>query len=137
MNFQHGTNRTATARNATFALLAVAFITLVLPSIATAAAAGGAAGGAGAMPYEPWLLSLRNSMTGPVALTLSLVGFVVAGGVLMFGGEINAFARTFIFIILVMCLLVGANNLLTTVFNQGSEIGDTRVEHSRSEPVAQ
>lgn len=41
----------------------------------------------GSLPYGTWLTSLRNSVTGPVAFTLALVGIVVAGGVLIFGGD--------------------------------------------------
>jgi type IV secretory pathway VirB2 component (pilin) len=76
----------------------------------------------GGLPYETWLQSLRNSMTGPVAFTLSIVGIVVAGGVLIFGGELNAFVRTLVFIVLVMGLLVGAQNLMN-FFGQGALIG--------------
>lgn len=78
-------------------------------------------GAGGALPYETWLVSLRNSVTGPVAFTLSIVGIVVAGGILIFGGELNAFFRTLIFIVLVMALLVGANNVMTNLF-QGAVI---------------
>lgn len=80
-----------------------------------------AVGGGGALPYESWLANLRNSVTGPVAFTLSIVGIVVAGGILIFGGELNAFFRTLIFIVLVMALLVGANNIMTNLF-QGAVI---------------
>jgi type IV secretion system protein VirB2 len=45
----------------------------------------------------------------------------VAGGILIFGGELNAFFRTLIFIVLVMALLVGANNIMTNLF-QGAVI---------------
>ena len=73
-------------------------------------------GGGGQLPYESWLVNLRNSVTGPVAFTLSIVGIVVAGGILIFGGELNAFFRTLIFIVLVMALLIGANNIMTNLF---------------------
>ena len=88
----------------------------VLPEIALASVGGG-----GGLPYESWLVSLRNSVTGPVAFTLSIIGIVVAGGILIFGGELNAFFRTLIFIVLVMALLVGANNIMTNLF-QGAVI---------------
>ncbi len=68
-------------------------------------------GTGGGLPYETWLTSLQNSATGPVAFTLSIIGIVVAGGVLIFGGDLNGFFRTLIFIVLVMALLVGAQNI--------------------------
>jgi hypothetical protein len=57
-----------------------------------------------------------------VAFTLSLIGIVVAGGILIFGGELNGFFRTLIFIVLVMALLVGAQNMMSTFFGRGAEI---------------
>lgn len=76
----------------------------------------------GSLPYESWLTSLQDSVTGPVAFALSIVGIVVAGGVLIFGGELNAFFRSLIFIVLVMALLIGAKNMMSTFFGQGAVI---------------
>lgn len=79
-------------------------------------------GTGGSLPYEGWLASLQNSVTGPVAFALALIGIVVAGGVLIFGGDLNGFFRTLIFIVLVMALIIGANNLMSTFFGRGAEI---------------
>ena len=87
-------------------------------------------GTGGSLPYESWLTNLRNSTTGPVAFSLSIVGIVVAGGVLIFGGDLNGFFRTLIFLVLVMALLVGAQNIMSTFFGRGAEIaalGDAAV----------
>src|SRR5881392_1559616 len=65
----------------------------------------GSEGTGGSLPYESWLTNLRNSVTGPVAFALSIIGIVVAGGVLIFGGDLNGFFRTLIFLVLVMALL--------------------------------
>jgi len=100
-----------------YTLLIPMFLGLLLFANNTLAAVGAG----GALPYESWLVNLRNSVTGPVAFTLSIVGIVVAGGILIFGGELNAFFRTLIFIVLVMALLVGANNIMTNLF-QGAVI---------------
>nr|WP_317623867.1 IncP-type conjugal transfer pilin TrbC [Acidovorax sp. SUPP3334] len=79
-------------------------------------------GTGGSLPYESWLTNLRNSVTGPVAFALSIIGIVVAGGVLIFGGDLNGFFRTLIFLVLVMALLVGAQNVMSTFFGRGAEI---------------
>jgi type IV secretion system protein TrbC len=79
-------------------------------------------GGGGGLPYETWLTNLRNSVTGPVAFSLAIIGIVVAGGVLIFGGDLNGFFRTLIFIVLVMALIIGAQNILSTFFGRGAEI---------------
>lgn len=99
-----------------FSLFSLVLCFFLLPEPALAAVGGG-----GNLPYEPWLVSLRNSVTGPVAFTLSIVGIVVAGGILIFGGELNAFFRSLIFIVLVMALLIGAQNVMTGLF-QGAVI---------------
>lgn len=79
-------------------------------------------GTGGSLPYEDWLSNLRNSVTGPVAFSLSLIGIVIAGGVLIFGGDLNGFFRTLIFLVLVMAFLVGAQNVMSTFFGRGAEI---------------
>lgn len=79
-------------------------------------------GSGGGLPYEAPLKNIRDSMTGPVAFTLSIIGIVVAGGVLIFGGELNAFVRTLIFLVLVIAIIVGANNLMSSLFGKSAEI---------------
>ena len=93
---------------------------IILPDIATASVGTG-----GGLPYETWLTSLQNSVTGPVAFSLSIIGIVVAGGVLIFGGDLNGFFRTLIFIVLVMALLVGAQNIMSTLFARGAVVSSS------------
>lgn len=57
-----------------------------------------------------------------MAFALSIIGIVIAGGVLIFGGDLNGFFRTLIFLVLVMALLVGAQNVMSTFFGRGAEI---------------
>ena len=83
---------------------------------------GAAEGTGGSLPYESWLINLRNSVTGPVAFALSIIGIVIAGGVPIFGGDLNGFFRTLIFLVLVMALLVGAQNVMSAFFGRGAEI---------------
>jgi len=78
------------------------------------------AGTGGQLPYESWLANLRNSVTGPVAFALSIVGIVIAGGILIFGGDLNGFFRTLIFLVLVMAFLVGAQNIMSNFFGRGA-----------------
>ena len=98
-------------------MLAVLCVFLLLPNAAHAAEGTG-----GGLPYEGWLGSLRDSITGPFAFTVAVIGIVVAGAVLIFGGELNGFVRTLVFIILVMSLIVGVNNLMSGLFGRGAEI---------------
>ena len=107
--------KSVTLTKASFQLLFMAWS--MIPELAEASVGTG-----GGLPYETWLTSLQNSVTGPVAFSLSIIGIVVAGGVLIFGGDLNGFFRTLIFIVLVMALLVGAQNIMSTLFARGAVI---------------
>lgn len=96
-------------------LLALCVITLPHEAYAAGTAGGG-------LPYESALTRLRASITGPVAFTLSLIGIVGAAGVLIFGGELTGFLRMMVFLVLLIAILVGAQNVLTTLFAAGAEI---------------
>lgn len=103
----------------TVPLLTAVILLLVL---LTPYSAWAAVGTGGSLPYENWLTSLRNSVTGPVAFSLSIIGIIISGGILIFGGDLNGFFRTMIFVVLVMALLVGAQNLMSGLFSRGAEI---------------
>jgi len=104
-----------------FAAVVLLASLLLMPQLTFASEGTG-----GSLPYESWLTNLRNSVTGPVAFALSIIGIVIAGGVLIFGGDLNAFFRTLVFIVLVMALLVGAQNMMGTLFGRGAEIAASR-----------
>ena len=65
---------------------------------------------------------MRDSLTGPVAFAVSIIGIIVAGAVLIFGGDMNGFFRTLVFLVLVMALIVGANNLMSGFFGRGADL---------------
>lgn len=98
-----------------FLLALFAFVVLLLSDPANAGSAAG-------LPWEGPLDKLKNSITGPVALAVSLIGIVVAGGMLIFGGELGEFARRIIMVVLVLSLLVAANNLLTTFYGAAGAV---------------
>lgn len=123
-------------RTLTFYVCAGLLLAFILLAPHTALASEGTGG---SLPYESWLTNLRNSVTGPVAFALSIVGIVIAGGVLIFGGDLNGFFRTLIFIVLVMALLVGAQNMMSTFFGRGAEIaalGDAAMTSARMMAMA-
>ena len=99
-------------------MLVIVFTWLVLAVSAHTARA--ATGGAG-LPWETPLTTLSNSVTGPVAYSVSLVG---AGGILIFaGGQVNEFLRAVLFCVLVIAFIIAAKNTLTAFgFAAGAEI---------------
>ena len=98
-------------------LLLLAIASLLMPGMALASEGTG-----GGLPYEGWLEQLRNSVTGPVAFTASVLGIVVAGLGLIFGGELSGFIRALLLLVLVMAFLVGAQNMMANFFGRGAEI---------------
>jgi len=103
-----------------FCLFALAFVLLFLfPDQAAFAITSAADDG---LPYEAWLIILTNSLTGPVAFAISLLGIMVAGGVLIFGGELNAFFRTMVFLVLVIGLVLGAASMMKNLFGKDAAV---------------
>lgn len=100
-----------------FALLAVVFF-LCEPAFASS---GGGSGGGG-LPWEGPLDKIKNSLTGPVAMGISIIGLFVAGGTLIFGGELGEFARRMIMVVLVISLLVSGNAVIQNVFGSSGAV---------------
>jgi type IV secretion system protein VirB2 len=67
---------------------------------------------ANALPWESPLQQVRQSISGPVATGISVIAIVAAGATLIWGGEITGFARTMVFIVLVVAVIVGANSII-------------------------
>lgn len=96
-------------RLALFFLCALALVAL-MPDAAWASSSGTS------LEWESPLEKFRDSIKGPVAFGISLLGIIVAGGTLVWGGEINEFTRRFVMLIMVISLLVFATNILSTLF---------------------
>lgn len=106
-----------------YRIIAVLFVVFL------AGTAHAATGGAG-LPWEQPLTTLSNSVTGPVAYGVSLIGIVGAGGVLIFaGGMVNEFLRAVLFCVLVIAFIIAAKNTLTAFgFAAGAEITQVQEE---------
>ncbi|MGN7755157.1 TrbC/VirB2 family protein [Sinorhizobium sp. 22678] len=102
------------------ALIAVALLAtpIVLASVAPALASSG-----GSLPWEGPLKQIQESITGPVAGAIALAAVAIAGGMLIFGGELNDFARRLMYIVLVAGILLGATNIVGLFGATGASIG--------------
>jgi type IV secretion system protein TrbC len=89
--------------------------------VATQLAWAGGGGGAG-LPWETPLNRVAQSMTGPVALSISLIALMVAGGTLVFGGELSEFARRSCVAVLAIAFLVLGAGFMTTLFGVGGAV---------------
>jgi len=88
-------------------LLAVSFLVLVEPACANTVTG---------MPWETPLEKIKNSLTGPVAMVVSLLGVATAGVSLIYGSEFSDFTRRLIMLVLVIGLLVSASSILSLLF---------------------
>jgi len=100
-------------RNGFFLFIAGATATLQLHASSTFT--GG--GGGGALPWEGPINTIATSLTGPVALGVSVVALAVTGMVLVFGGELTDFAKRALYVTMAIAFLVGGTSFLNTMFN--------------------
>jgi len=104
------------------ALIAIAIVAapLVFASVAPALASSG-----GSLPWEGPLQQIQESITGPVAGAIALAAVAIAGGMLIFGGELNDFARRLVYVVLVAGILLGATNIVGLFGATGASIALT------------
>ncbi|WP_122523109.1 TrbC/VirB2 family protein [Pannonibacter phragmitetus] len=98
---------------------AAASVILIEPALA--------GGGGGGLPWEGPLEQIQQSITGPVAGAIALAAVAIAGGMLIFGGELNDFARRLVFIVLVAGILLGGAQIISLFGAGGASIGVPQV----------
>lgn len=81
------------------------------------------AGSGGSLPWEGPLEQIQESITGPVAGYIALAAVAIAGGMLIFGGELNDFARRLMYVVLVAGILLGATQIVGLFGATGASIG--------------
>ncbi|KQQ44748.1 conjugal transfer protein TrbC [Rhizobium sp. Leaf311] len=91
-------------------------------SIASATSPAFASSG-GSLPWEGPLQQIQESITGPVAGYIALAAVAIAGGMLIFGGELNDFARRLVYVVLVAGILLGATTIVGLFGATGASIG--------------
>ena len=106
----HDIRRPAT----TVLVLAVMGVALATPALASSG---------GGLPWEQPLQQIQESITGPVAGFIALAAVAVAGGMLIFGGELNDFARRLMYVVLVAGILLGATQIVGLFGASGASIG--------------
>jgi type IV secretory pathway VirB2 component (pilin) len=97
------------------------FLASILSMSAWAAPAFASSGGG--LPWEGPLQQIQESITGPVAGYIALAAVAIAGGMLIFGGELNDFARRLMYVVLVAGILLGATQIVGLFGATGATIG--------------
>jgi len=122
-------NVLASARTRSFSMLrnphfwmALLFLSLLALAVHPAHAADASGGGGASLPWEGPIEKLRKSVSGPVAFGIALMGIIGTGAGLIWGGEISEFLKRMIYVILVVCIIVFANSLLTGAMFSGAMV---------------
>ena len=58
-----------------------------------------------------------------MAYAISVIGVAVTGGMLIFGGEMNEFARRMVMVVLVAAILMGATQIVGALKVSGAVTG--------------
>ncbi|KAA9382627.1 TrbC/VirB2 family protein (plasmid) [Rhizobium leguminosarum] len=107
----------------------------IIGALLCASLAGPAlAGSGGSLPWEGPLEQIQQSITGPVAGYIALAAVAIAGGMLIFGGELNDFARRLIYVVLVAGILLGATTIVGLFGSTGASIGSSFVAEQPPTP---
>ena len=80
------------------------------------------AAAAGNLPWERPMQTIATSLTGPVAYAVGLIGIAIAGGTMLWGGELTEFGRRACMIGLVVSVLVFAAPMLASAFGVNAAV---------------
>jgi type IV secretion system protein VirB2 len=74
------------------------------------------------LPWETPLQTVQQSLTGPVAAGISVVGIAAGGMALVFGGELSEFAKRSCYAVIATGVIVGAGTIMSTLFSSSSAV---------------
>jgi type IV secretion system protein VirB2 len=74
------------------------------------------------LPWETPLQTVKQSLTGPVAAGISVVGIAAGGMALVFGGELSEFAKRACYAVIATGAIVSAGTLMSTLFSASSAV---------------
>jgi type IV secretory pathway VirB2 component (pilin) len=95
---------------------------VLLAGVSPAHASDATAASTGSLPWDTPIATIRKDLSGPVAFGFALVGIFATGATLIWGGEISEFTRRMMYLVLVICVLVFANTLLTGTLFSGAMV---------------
>lgn len=103
---------------------------LMAPSLAFATSTGTA------MPWDSPLQAISQSISGPVAYVIVVLGIVVGGGTLIFGGDLNGFARSVLLVVAFGAFVLGATSIISSLFPNATSatVGARSAAHAPAVP---
>jgi type IV secretory pathway VirB2 component (pilin) len=76
----------------------------------------------GGLPWEKAMTAIAASLTGPVAYAIGLIGIAIAGGTMLWGGDLGEVGRKACMVGLVVAVLVFAAPMLSSAFGVASAL---------------
>jgi type IV secretion system protein TrbC len=67
------------------------------------------------MPWEAPLCKLEKSLTGSTAKSIAMIGLFVAGGLLVFGGDLADFARRITWMCLAISVMISGSSFIDMI----------------------
>jgi type IV secretion system protein TrbC len=96
-------------------------LTLITAALAFAIQASAAPVGGG-LPWEAPMTAIATSLTGPVAYAIGLIGIAIAGGTMLWGGDLGEVGRKACMVGLVVAVLVFAAPMLSSAFGVAAAV---------------
>ena len=99
------------------------FVPLLTLFLFSASSAYAAIGGSGSLPYEGWLNTILQSVSGPVAYVISVFSFISSGITLALSGQdMSHFVRYLLYLVLVLSFIIGAKDIVANVMGKSALI---------------
>lgn len=80
------------------------------------------------LPWESAMDKLKDSLTGPYATAIVLIGLVVSGSLLLFGSDLNGIWKSVVQFVLVASLILCAAQVITHLFSTGAVVAAVEQE---------
>ncbi len=78
--------------------------------------------GTSGLPWETPLKMVSESISGPVAFAISLIAIIAAGAGLIFGGDMQGFMKTALFVTAAIGFIIGGGKVLSTLYSTSAFI---------------
>lgn len=91
--------------------------------IAAMLAAGTAfAGSSNGLAFVDTLTKFSETMSGPFAKAVGLLGLIAIGAVMVFGGELSDFVKRLVYVVGAIAIMIGGSSILNFVGGGGLEV---------------
>lgn len=76
--------------------------------------------GNNALPFESALSTISDSLSGPVAMTIGILAFVVSGAAFIFNPDMNSMVKGLLGVVMALGIILGGKNLIEILYKPSS-----------------